>query len=84
MKLMNQVRKYGRKASAGVTAVSLAAFSGLSMAADPTSIAELAQAMATPASDAKSGALATAAIVGGVLALLFAIGIVLAMMNRKR
>lgn len=83
MKLMNQVRKYGRKASAGVAGVSLALVSGVSMAADPTSVSELAAAMATSAADAKTGALATAAVVGGVLALLFAIYIVLGMMKRR-
>lgn len=83
MKLMNIARKYGRQASVAVSLVGATVFSGLTMAADATTIAELTQALATPAAEAKTGALAIAGIVGGIFALLFAIYIVLGMMKRR-
>lgn len=83
MKPMNVARKYGQKLGRSAVAVGSFVVGGLAYAADPATVSELATSMSAPAAEAKLGALAIAGIIGGVLALMFAIYLVLGMMKKR-
>lgn len=85
MKPMNTLKKYGSKyGRQALVAVPLVAFSAASMAADPTTLAELAAAASTELAPVKAALLAIGGILLGIAALLYGIYKVVSMASGRK